>query len=169
MVTKGLTKRQKAGFILPRLKKFSIARIKFLEIQHANIVSQQIARHSSERLDKFETYYLSEYNPFSKPFRLTRRIERRKDPRTGRIISTGFFYQIVYKDPKTGRNLSSPLRDYINMVNRKVDEASKFTVVGEEAQHLKEHLQHKLQEKHITSLRNYIKVKTGQVIEVKEK
>ena len=167
MVIKGLTKKQRAGFVLPRLKIFSKAKIKALEIQHERIVNEQLRLHGSERLDRFETYYLAEYNAFTKPFRLTKRIEFRKDKRTGKLIRTGFFYQIVYKDPKTGRNLPSPLRDYLNMVMRKIDEADKFTIRGEEAQHLKEHLQHKLQEKHITSLRNYIKAKTGQVVEKK--
>ena len=170
MVTKGLTKKQRAGFVLPRLKRFSKTRIRELLIQHQLLVDKQIARSGSgQGLDRFETFYVAEYNPFVKPFRLTKRIEFRKDPKTGKLVKTGFFFQVVYKDPKTGRNLPSPLREYTNTVMGKIEKAKGFTVNIEEAQHLKEHLTHKLQEKHIQSLRAFIKAKIQQRVIVREK
>ena len=106
-------------------------------------------------IDYFERYYVAEYNSFSKPFRLTRRI---KEFKAGKKIE--YSYQVVYKTP-SGKNAPSPLRAYLVEVNRKIDDAFKYGIRGSTNQHLKDHLKYKLYKKHTDSLRAYIRSKTG--------
>ena len=154
MVTKGLTKKQLELGIEPRVTKLTKRREISLNIQHKSFeksIPDDCYYESEPWIDYFETYYLAEYNSFSKPFRATRRILRFEAGK--KIVYT---YQIVYKTP-SGRNAPSPVRDYLKSVNKKIDDA--FGSQPKYISHLKEHLAYLVQEKHVKSLRAYVKAR----------
>ena len=156
MVTRGLTAKQLQFGLSPRLIQLTKKNRKMLGIEHRKFEEETLDDCYIENepwIDYFETYYLAEYNSFSKPFVVTKRIEFRTIE--GRKRKTGFFYQIVYKEK--GKNAPSPVRAYVTDVNKKIDEA--FGGKQPLIVHLKKHLEFKIQEKHVESLRNYIKAK----------
>ena len=149
LVTKGLTKKQREGQILERIR-FSKDQIKQYEKEHTKLKDEILDDcyiGQDPWIDYFERYYIAEYNAFTKPFILTKRI---KEYREGKKII--YDYQVVYKTAK-GRNAPSPLRAYLEQINKKIDDAFVHSPFDT---HLKKHLAYKLYKKHTDDLRAYV-------------
>jgi hypothetical protein len=155
MVTKGLTKKQREFGVQPRIR-FTKGQIKMFEKEHRKLVEEDLRKYEypdedDVLLEKFETYYLGEYNSFSKPFILTRRI---KEFQAGKKII--YDYQVVYKTAK-GRNAPSPVRAYIQEVHQKIRDMGGANESVKS--HLEKHLDYAIYKKHTDSLKAYIKSK----------